>query len=186
LLRGNAAGNYSTSIGLGNVTSYVDTQVSNGTTYYYSVYATNAGGNSSTAAEVSATPLAPPAAPTGVAAAPGNTKVTLYWIAATGAPSSYTVLRGTVSGTYGTILPSGSATTYVDSLVSNGITYYYVIRASNAGGNGPNSSQVSATPTSACVRYCPSTCSDLRPANLCGGTKCPVLNCAPPPAGGTP
>jgi hypothetical protein len=38
-----------------------------------------------------------------------------------------------------------TATTYTDSTVTNGGTYFYVVSASNAAGEGPNSSQVNVT-----------------------------------------
>lgn len=87
-----------------------------------------------------------PAAPTNLAASAGNAQVALSWSASSGA-TSYTVKRSTVNGGPYTVLASGIAGTgYNDGSVSNGTTYYYVVSASNAGGEGANSSQASATP----------------------------------------
>ena len=90
----------------------------------------------------------PPAAPTGLAAKVGNGTVTLAWTASGGA-TSYTVKRGTVSGgpysTLGTVT-SPSPTSYTDSGLTNGKTYYYVVTASNSEGTSPNSAQLAATP----------------------------------------
>ena len=47
--------------------------------------ATNAGGLGPVSAEISAAPVAPPAAPTGLAAAPGDGQIALSWNAVPGA-----------------------------------------------------------------------------------------------------
>ena len=127
-------------------TSYVDQGLTNGTTYYYVVQAVNASGTSPNSAQVSATPIAPPAAPTNVTATPGSGQVSLTWAASAGA-TSYTVRRSTVSGGPYTAIKSGLlATSYVDQGLASGTTYYYVIQAANKGGSSPYSAQVSATP----------------------------------------
>jgi len=127
-------------------TSYADSSVTNGTTYYYKVAAVNAGGTSPLSSEVSATPqVAAPPAPTNLVATAGNAQVSLTWTASSGA-TSYNIYRATTSGTE-TLLQSGvSSTTFTDSSVTNGTTYYYKVAAVNAGGTSPLSSEVSATP----------------------------------------
>ena len=62
-------GPYATLAGNVATNSYTDKSVSNGTTYYYVVSALNAAGESANSAQVSATPLAPPPAPTNITAA---------------------------------------------------------------------------------------------------------------------
>jgi hypothetical protein len=53
-------------------------------------------------------------------------------------------------GPYGTLVASGiSATSYTDTTVANGTTYYYVVTGANGSGESPNSNQASATPTAA-------------------------------------
>ena len=127
-------------------TSYTNTGLTNGTTYYYVIVAVNAGGSSPNSSQVSAQPIAPPAAPTGVTATAGNAQVTLSWTASAGA-TSYTVERATMNGGTYTAIASGVTTTsYTNTGLTNGTTYYYVIVAVNAGGSSPNSSQVSAQP----------------------------------------
>ena len=72
--------------------------------------------------------------------------MTLSWTASAGA-ASYTVERATVSGGPYTAVASGVTTTsYTNTGLTNGTTYYYVVAAVNAGGSSPNSSQVSAQP----------------------------------------
>jgi len=135
------------------VTSYTDSSVTNGTTYYYVVKATN-GTCFSTSAEVYAKPVAACTllAPTGVTAAPGNKQVTLTWTAASGA-TSYNIGRSTTSGSgyvsAGTV--AAAATTFTDtySALLNDTKYFYVVSASNSTCTSPNSTEVSATPACA-------------------------------------
>ena len=85
-----------------------------------------------------------PATPTGLTATPGSGQVTLSWNASAGA-TSYTVYRGTSSGGE-TLLQSGiTATTYTNTGLTNGTTYYYEITAVNSS-ESSKSSEVSATP----------------------------------------
>jgi hypothetical protein len=80
-----------------------------------------------------------------VTATPGNGVVTLSWGAVSGA-TSYSVYRGTSAGGE-TLYQSGlSTTTYSDTGVTNGTTYFYQVSAVNAGGQSPRSAEVSATP----------------------------------------
>jgi hypothetical protein len=72
----------------------------------------------------------------------------LNWAAAAGA-DSYNVYRSTTTGgpfdlQVATVLTS---TNYNDTSVSNGTTYYYVVRAVNAAGESANSPEASATPS---------------------------------------
>jgi hypothetical protein len=91
---------------------------------------------------------APPTAPTGVAATFGSGTVTLTWYNGSGSTNS-TVKRGTTSGgpytTLGSIATSAPST-YTDTSLKNGTTYYYVVSGTNAAGTGPNSAELSVTP----------------------------------------
>jgi acid phosphatase type 7 len=88
----------------------------------------------------------PPAAPTGLAATPGNNQVSLTWNASAGA-STYTVKRATTSGgPYTAIATDISFTSYTDTTAVNNTTYYYVVTAQNSQGESGNSSEASATP----------------------------------------
>jgi len=135
-------------------TSWSDTTVSNGTTYLYVVTAVNLSAQESAAsAEVSATPLdtTPPAAPTGLAALAGDGEVALDWDDNGEVDlSGYRVWRSTTSGgpysqvNGGTLLTSD----WLDTGVTNGTTYFWVVTAVDAVGNeSAASAQVSATPT---------------------------------------
>lgn len=127
--------------------SHVDGTVSNGTTYFYVVSAVNPAGEGPDSGQVSATPQAPtlPPAPTGLTATAGKRKVTLSWSAVPGA-TSYTVKRSLTSGGPYTSVTTIAGTSYTNIGLTSGVTYHYVVAASNALGMGPNSAQVSSTP----------------------------------------
>ena len=133
-------------------TSYHDTSVSAGTTYYYQVEGTNAGGTSGLSNQASATSLTScttPTAPTNVAAtAVSSSEIDLTWNASTSSCSgiTYIVFRSTSSGSTGSQITSGvAATSYHDTTVSAGTTYYYEVEGTNAGGTSGLSNQASAT-----------------------------------------
>jgi hypothetical protein len=95
-----------------------------------------------------------PAAPTGLTATPGNMQVSLSWRASSGA-TSYNVERGTTSGGPYTTVNSPTTTSYVDTGLTNGTTYYYVVTAVNSVAQSAPSGQVSAVPAGAAWRLLP-------------------------------
>src|SRR5256884_1666318 len=96
----------------------------------------------------SATPPPLPSTPTNLTAAPGNGQVTLSWSAATGA-ASYNLYRSTTSGGEGStpVVTGIASTSYTNTGLTNGITYYFRVAAVNASGTSGQSNQASATPT---------------------------------------
>ncbi len=128
-------------------TSHTDTTAVNGTTYFYVVSAVNSCGETANSNEASGTPVCPLASvPTGLAATAGNAQVSLTWNAAAGA-TSYNVKRATVNGGPYTTIATGVVTTsYTNTSLVNGTSYYYVVSAVNACGETANSAQTSATP----------------------------------------
>jgi hypothetical protein len=87
-----------------------------------------------------------PGAPSGLAATPGNGQISLTWTAASGA-TEYNVQRSTVSGgPYTTIQSNLTGTSFTNTGLANGTTYYYVVTGTNGVGEGPISNQASATP----------------------------------------
>jgi hypothetical protein len=89
----------------------------------------------------------PPAAPTGLQATAGDGQVALTWAASAGA-TSYNVYRATTAGGEGaTPYRTGlTATSFTDTGLTNGTTYYYQVTAVNAAGESARSAEVSATP----------------------------------------
>ena len=119
-------------------------------TYSLTAIATDDRGAATTSAAVSITvgTSSPPAAPTGLVAAPGDKQVTLNWNAAARA-TSYSVKGATViGGPYTTIASGLTATTYTNIGLTNGTKYFYVVTASNLGGQSGVSNEASATPLS--------------------------------------
>lgn len=140
-------GPYSTTVASPTATSYTNTGLTNGTTYYYVVTAVGAGGESGNSSQVTAAPSAgsPPVAPTGLVATAGNAQVALTWTASTGA-TGYKVKRATVSGGPYTQVATPTTNSYTNTSLTNGTTYFYVVSATNANGESANSNQDSATP----------------------------------------
>ncbi|HEX2346332.1 MAG TPA: fibronectin type III domain-containing protein [Gaiellaceae bacterium] len=97
-------------------------------------------------------PPGPPGAPTSLAASPGDASASLSWNAPSftgGSPvTGYRVYRGTSPNPTTALTPDlGVQTTYADTGLVNGTTYYYKVSALNANGEGPLSGQAQATPT---------------------------------------
>jgi fibronectin type 3 domain-containing protein len=128
--------------------SYTDTTVVNGTTYYYVVTATNTSGTSGNSNEQSCAPAAPPGQAPPPSATPGNGQVALSWSAVPGATSYSLQSSTTMGGPYDPIAGATNimATSFTHTGLDNGTAYYYVLTASNVGGTGPASTEVTATP----------------------------------------
>src|SRR4029078_6433755 len=95
--RGPAPGRPDQAIPSAPTNGHADTLLSNDTTYYYTVAAKNAGGESAPSDEIAATPVGPPPAPLDVWAAPGTTCVSLRWRPAANA-ERYRVMRSATPG----------------------------------------------------------------------------------------
>ena len=88
-----------------------------------------------------------PAAPEGIVVEAGDTMVDLAWQAVSDA-DVYNVKRAVVSGGPYDQVTSTEFTNYVDTGLINGQVYYYVVTATNNGGEGPVSAETSAIPSS--------------------------------------
>ena len=137
-----------------NGASHTVTGLTNGTTYYFRITASNAGGQSAVSNELSATPLEPPGAPSGLSLRAGNGQVTASWTAGTGVSSNYTLYYATSS--FGGADPTTktgvvtvanlTTTSHTVTPLTNATTYYFVVRASNVGGQSGVSNEAFATP----------------------------------------
>src|SRR5439155_281225 len=130
-----------------NGTSYPDTGLIPGTTYYYQVLAYHASSNSPYAYPASATTFAPPAAPLNlVATAASSSQINLTWTDNSSNEDGFKLYRSTdgVNFTYVKGL-AANVTSCSDYDRSPGTTYYYQVLAYNAGGNSPYSNRASVT-----------------------------------------
>jgi autotransporter-associated beta strand protein len=132
--------------------SYIDTGVAPNTTYYYVVTATNSAGASGYSTPDSVTTQPAPAAPQNLTILPGNGSATLLWASSSGA-TSYNVKRSITSGSGYVTITNLTSTSWLDTGLANGTTYYYVVSAINAAGEGTNSPEVSATPSASAAAY---------------------------------
>lgn len=122
--------------------------LANGTTYYFVVTGVNAAGESVLSDEKSVTPLPPlPAKVLGFNPVGSDGEVILTWTADPAA-TSYNVYWSTTAGTAATSgnklanFTSGQAVTGL----TNGQTYYFVVKGENLAGEGPASNEKPATP----------------------------------------
>ena len=77
----------------------------------------------------------------------GNNRIDLSWSAVSGA-ASYKVFRSTTSGGPYTEIATVATTSYANTGLAGGVTYYYVVQAVNSSGcASANSNQASATAT---------------------------------------
>ncbi|HLP76568.1 MAG TPA: carbohydrate-binding protein, partial [Candidatus Paceibacterota bacterium] len=91
-------------------------------------------------------PVALPATPAGLVAAPRSEKAVLRWNAASGA-TGYNVKRATTSGGAYTPIATVAGTNYTDTTAIGGTTYYYVVSAANLGGESADSTEAGVMPT---------------------------------------
>ncbi|MCL4406091.1 MAG: fibronectin type III domain-containing protein [Patescibacteria group bacterium] len=135
-----------------NSTSYTNTGLQNGATYYYRVSAMTAFGESSLSQSVVLTPYSTwnnyqyqtPNAVSGLNAYGNNNRIVLNWSYSGPAVSGYRIYRGTYAGGEYAIATSYSVS-YEDHGVSSGHTYYYRVSGLNSYGEGPLSAAISAT-----------------------------------------
>lgn len=128
-------------------TTYTDTEVENGTPYYYVITTVTSEGESAPSEEIRVVPVELLPAPTGLTATVGNEEVSLRWDAVEDA-TSYTVKRSTVNeeGSYEVIEAGITETEFIDTTVKNDVEYYYVVLAANDVTESMPSEPISVTP----------------------------------------
>jgi fibronectin type 3 domain-containing protein len=125
--------------------SYSDTAVANGTTYYYRVAAVNVVGEGPQSAERSATAASVPGAPTLVSATPGDMSVGLAWSPPESDGAS-PVIDYTATASPGGRTCRSAGTSCTIAGLTNGASYSFTVKALNQLGYGPASNALSATP----------------------------------------
>lgn len=137
-----------------NGNSFSDGGLSASTQYYYRVRANNIGGDSAYSNEANATtsaaPPATPAAPSNLAATPvSNTQINLAWTDNATNETGFKIERKTgAGGTYAQIATaSANVTSYSNTGLTAGTTYYYQVRANNGAGDSGYSNEATATTT---------------------------------------
>lgn len=183
IYRGTASGATSFIYEVGNELTYTDTMLTNGQRYYYEITAVNAAGEGQPSNETSTIPAVTPSAPRDLAATYGNRQVQLDWLAPASdggsAVTGYRVYRGTTPTGKTLLLEPGNVLTYTDTGLTNGQAYYYQVSALNANGEGPNSTEASATPIAV----------PTQPQNIqvnAGSGYCHITWAAPADNGGSP
>jgi fibronectin type 3 domain-containing protein len=150
VFRGTASGTETYITTIGNLTSFMNTGLTNGQVYYYQVSAMNSAGNSSRSTETGTVPRTIPGVVRSFSAAPGNRTVVLTWqppASNGGSPvTGYNIYRGTSSGTGAIVAVIGNVTTHADNGLVNGVRYYYKVSAVNIAGEGNVSGEINSTP----------------------------------------
>ncbi|MEG6567360.1 S-layer homology domain-containing protein [Thermoanaerobacterium saccharolyticum] len=132
-------------------TSYKDRSVTQGSTYYYKVSCVNDAGEGPLSSALKAQTATDSVPPT-VLTLDGTTDSTasLSWQPVTGA-TNYTLYRTTISGKAYSRVYSGTDTSYTDTNLITGSTYYYVVTYTNSLGTSVYSNEVKAITAAAKV-----------------------------------
>jgi hypothetical protein len=143
---------------MGTQLFYNDTNVTNGVIYYYEVSAKNAIGEGPRSNEIIAKPNASkiviskttPTHPRKVKISAGDSFINLSWIAphfnGNSTIINYRIYRGTISGRLKFNKLVENINHFNDTIVSNGVTYFYRVAAVNKVGEGALSNEIFATP----------------------------------------
>ena len=129
-------------------TTYTNTGLTRGATYWYVVRAMNSTGESTNSNEIRILVPRTPSAPTSLSATSGDTLVSLSWAAVDNA-TEYRIYSSASSTGPLTLIVGNAATTgtaYTDTGLTNGTAYRYAVRAVNIAGESSNSTIVTATP----------------------------------------
>ena len=129
----------------GIAVSGIVTGLTNGTSYTFTVHATNANGDSAESAASNAVmPASVPDAPGNVHATAGNKQATVTWNLPAANGSPITGLRVTASPGGAFVAVGAGATSGTVTGLTAGTSYTFTVHATNSSGNGPESSPSNA------------------------------------------
>ncbi len=151
-------------------TTYTDSDVSNGTTYYYWIKIVNTDVETITSEVVDATPVS---GTVSLSANAGDGYVTLNWSTTNIDIRNVQLYRDTDSDPSGRTriaTPGSDEISYTDSDVSNGTTYYYWVKIVDTDLESYNSDYASATPTSSSTSAFNSIAFETEDAQTSGST----------------
>ncbi|MBC7348495.1 MAG: SBBP repeat-containing protein [Candidatus Aminicenantes bacterium] len=139
-----------------NVTSFQNTGLSEGSSYYYRVRAYNSAGDSAYSNELAVLTL--PAGPTNLAAAAVHERrVNLSWTDNSGGETGFRVERKTGSGSWSALTNlAADVTSYPDISVVESTTYTYRVFAYNGSGDSVPSNEATVTTPALTVPLAPS------------------------------
>ena len=122
-----------------NTLNHTDTDVENGKTYYYRVFAVNKVGGGARSEVLSAKPLGPPGAPGVLAAKAKDGHIRLTWATPTTSNTAedkrYKVYRGDSEYELAVLEELGPVNSYVDKDVKDNRQYYYKVLAVSDSGD---------------------------------------------------
>lgn len=150
--RGTASGSESLVQTLGSALSYSDGSGVCGSTYFYRISATNIVGESPQSSEVQAVVICVASVPERLATTESSNGITLSWQPPTSDGGStitgYIVYRSEFPGQESFLARVGAVSSYTDTSVVAGKTYYYKVAAINGAGTSTPSSEARSTTSS--------------------------------------
>ena len=167
-------------MGLSQTTYFIDSTITPGTTYLYTVKAVDAMGNASAWSApleivVASNDTSPPSVPQSLTLnSASDTQVAFSWTASTDnvGVTAYDVARDTV------IIGQSTTTAFVDGTTSPGKTYQYTVKAQDAKGNTSAwSSPLQVTTPQAMTQLTVSTNGNGAITSTPNGINCPKQNC---------
>ncbi len=151
-----------------NGTSVIDVGLTNGTLYYYTAFAFDSSGNFASGAIDDGMPFdtVAPGPVSNLVVTPGDSQNALSWTNPSDPDFSNVIVRRATTGfpptpSSGTGIYNGSGTSYLDTGLTNGTTYYYSVFARDTSGNHSGAAQASGTPAAT-----------PPPAPVCGDNVC--------------
>src|SRR5688572_4327638 len=164
-------------------TSVIDVGLTNGVTYFYTAFSYDSSGNFASGAFDDGTPFdtTPPGPVTSFTATGGDGQVSLNWTNPSDPDFANVQIERSTTGFpptpgSGTTVYVGAGTSFTDTGVVNGTTYYYSAFARDTSNNTSSSAQASATPNAAPPP--PPVCGDTLCEAPENATSCPA-DCAP-------